>query len=133
MDLTKREKEIVSYFVLGKTHKEIANILFLSEETVRSHRKRIYKRIGAHNVADLVRMYVSDMVNIDVKKLIKENLLEPNVKKVSVMFICLALQAIVMYESLDARKTSTRTKLVKSGVKAKKAKRNKSKDYLLIA
>ncbi|WP_316821889.1 response regulator transcription factor [Pedobacter gandavensis] len=52
--LTKREKEIISLIALGKTSKEIAALLFLSELTIKTHRKNISEKLGTKNVVDLL-------------------------------------------------------------------------------
>lgn len=52
--LSKREKEIISLIALGKTSKEIAAMLFLSELTIKTHRKNIGEKLGTKNVADLI-------------------------------------------------------------------------------
>ena len=46
INLTKREKEIVSLICLGYRNKEIAQKLDISEQTVKSHCNRIYKKVG---------------------------------------------------------------------------------------
>jgi len=46
IDLTKREREIVSLICLGHRNKEIAQKLDISEQTVKSHCNRIYKKVG---------------------------------------------------------------------------------------
>jgi DNA-binding NarL/FixJ family response regulator len=45
-DLTKKEKEIVSLICHGYRNKEIAQQLDISEQTVKSHCNRIYKKMG---------------------------------------------------------------------------------------
>lgn len=54
-DLTYREQEIVYLISMGFSSKEIAQKLFISKETVRSHRKNIFIKMDARNVAGLVR------------------------------------------------------------------------------
>lgn len=44
--LAKREKEIVSHICQGYRNKEIAQKLNISEQTVKSHCNRIYKKLG---------------------------------------------------------------------------------------
>jgi two-component system response regulator FimZ (fimbrial Z protein) len=39
---------------LGKSNKQIANDLIISEHTVDSHRKNIYRKSGAHTVVELL-------------------------------------------------------------------------------
>ncbi|MBI1912778.1 MAG: response regulator transcription factor [Deltaproteobacteria bacterium] len=42
--LSKRELEIAKYVIEGKSNKEIANMLSLSEQTIKAHLNRIYKK-----------------------------------------------------------------------------------------
>jgi len=46
VDLTKREKEIVALICNGYRNKEIAQKLDISEQTVKSHCNRIFKKVG---------------------------------------------------------------------------------------
>jgi len=52
--LTKREQEIVGYLVKGKTSKEIAAILFLSKNTVDTHRRNILEKTGLKSTMELL-------------------------------------------------------------------------------
>jgi FixJ family two-component response regulator len=54
--LTARQRQIMKKIVDGKLNKQIAAELQLSENTVKVHRRRIMERMGAANVASLVRM-----------------------------------------------------------------------------
>lgn len=54
--LTKREKEIILLITQGKTSKDIAQKLFISEHTARQHRKNILKKVGVSTTGDLVRL-----------------------------------------------------------------------------
>jgi DNA-binding NarL/FixJ family response regulator len=45
-NLTKKEKEIVSLICQGYRNKEVAQKLNISEQTVKSHCNRIYKKVG---------------------------------------------------------------------------------------
>lgn len=51
--LSKREKEIVTCIVKGMTNKEIANALFLSTNTVITHRRNIVRKLQIHSPAGL--------------------------------------------------------------------------------
>ncbi|WP_457098431.1 helix-turn-helix transcriptional regulator [Microbacterium sp. P5_E9] len=53
--LTPRESEIVGLLVAGRTYREIASELFLSEKTVSSHISNILRKTGASNRIDLAR------------------------------------------------------------------------------
>jgi DNA-binding NarL/FixJ family response regulator len=52
--LTKREIEIVRLIVAGKTTKDIAQELYLSELTIKTHRKNISEKMDSKGLADLI-------------------------------------------------------------------------------
>ncbi len=58
--LTKREQEIFELLVQDKTTKEIANLLFISEKTVRNHISNSIQKLGVKGrsqaVVELIRM-----------------------------------------------------------------------------
>ena len=51
--LTKREKEIVKYLLLGDKRKDIAQKLYLSDSSVKNHITNIFKKLEVENSADL--------------------------------------------------------------------------------
>ncbi len=53
--LSPREAEILNLIILEYTTIEIANELFLSRETVKTHRQHLLAKFSARNVAGLVR------------------------------------------------------------------------------
>lgn len=53
--LTKREKEVVKLICMECTTPEIATALFLSTQTIDTHRKNIIQKLGVRNTAGLVR------------------------------------------------------------------------------
>ena len=53
--LTPRQKEIVDGIVAGKSYKMIADDLFVSLDTVRSHIKNIYKTLEINSKAELIK------------------------------------------------------------------------------
>ncbi|MBN1769738.1 MAG: response regulator transcription factor [Deltaproteobacteria bacterium] len=53
--LSAREREVLALLVDGKTSKEAANVLGISERTVEGHRAAIRDKVGARTTADLVR------------------------------------------------------------------------------
>jgi DNA-binding NarL/FixJ family response regulator len=55
--LTLREIEILGLIMLGYTNQQIAEKIFISFETVRSHRKHILEKTGAKNTAALINYY----------------------------------------------------------------------------
>jgi DNA-binding NarL/FixJ family response regulator len=58
--LTNREREIVALVAQGLSSKMIADKLFISVNTVESHRKRIFKKLNVHSCAQLVRYAVKE-------------------------------------------------------------------------
>lgn len=52
--LTKREKEVFELLILNKTTKEIANILNISEKTVRNHISNAMQKLGVKGRAGAV-------------------------------------------------------------------------------
>lgn len=53
--LTRREKEIIKQIAIGKNSPEIAKQLSLSEDTVKTHRRNIKRKLGAETQYDIVR------------------------------------------------------------------------------
>ncbi|MDE7412189.1 MAG: response regulator transcription factor [Muribaculaceae bacterium] len=49
-----RELEVLHHIALGKTSREIAAAMFVSDNTVEAHRKALFSKLGAVNVADLI-------------------------------------------------------------------------------
>lgn len=55
--LTPREYEVLRHVVTGALNKQIAGDLGIAEGTVKVHRGRVMEKLGAHSVADLVRLW----------------------------------------------------------------------------
>lgn len=53
--LSAREREIVVWVAQGLTNRQIAERAFVSENTVRQHLKRIFRKLDVHNRAQLVQ------------------------------------------------------------------------------
>ena len=53
-DLTRREKEVLEQLCEGKSYKMIADVLFISQDTVRSHIKSIYKKLTVNSKSEAV-------------------------------------------------------------------------------
>jgi DNA-binding NarL/FixJ family response regulator len=56
--LTKREKEILAHIANGLTNLQIAETLFLSIDTINSHRKSLHSKLSVKNTAMLIRYAV---------------------------------------------------------------------------
>jgi RNA polymerase sigma factor (sigma-70 family) len=57
--LSPRERQVLRMVAEGKTSKEIAVMLDLREQTVRSYRKTMMKKLGVNNVAGLTQLALS--------------------------------------------------------------------------
>ena len=55
INLTQREEEILKQLVDCKTNAQIAKDLFLSENTVKTHRKNILMKFGTNNIIGMIR------------------------------------------------------------------------------
>ena len=48
-NLTQREIEVLKSLAEGNSYQEIANVLFISHETVKQHLKNIYRKMNVKN------------------------------------------------------------------------------------
>lgn len=75
--LTRKEREIVRLICDGLTNREIAEKLSLSEQTVKSHINRIFKKTGAKNRNQLIRIFLgghhSNTHGIQTEESLKES------------------------------------------------------------
>lgn len=53
--LTKREREIISLIISENTNGQIADKLFISERTVESHRKNIFRKTNVKSIVGLIK------------------------------------------------------------------------------
>ena len=60
IELSEREKEIVSYALKGYTYKQISNALFISENTVKTHTKNIYRKLEITSKYQLIQLFSFD-------------------------------------------------------------------------
>ena len=61
--LTKREKEVLSMLAKGYNNKEISNLLFIAEQTVRNHVSTIYSKLGIHDRIKTMQMALKASLN----------------------------------------------------------------------
>lgn len=57
--LTRRESEVLAQLAAGASNKEAARQLGIGPRTVEFHRARIMEKLGARNIADLIRIFMS--------------------------------------------------------------------------
>jgi DNA-binding NarL/FixJ family response regulator len=59
--LSTREQEVLRELAQGKTNREIADALWVSEDTVKSHLRRTYRKLGVGTRAEAVALYVGQL------------------------------------------------------------------------
>lgn len=64
LQLTRREIEIIQLIEQEKNNKQIADELFISERTVETHRKNIFRKTGTNSVLGLVKFAYENQVII---------------------------------------------------------------------
>ena len=62
IQLTQRELEILKVMVLGHTDRKIAEVLFISEHTVRTHIKSLYKKLGVSSKSQAVAKAIHEKI-----------------------------------------------------------------------
>lgn len=60
--LSPREYEVMTFVIAGMLNKQIAYALSITEDTVKVHRRRIMRKMGAGSLAELVRL--AESVNV---------------------------------------------------------------------
>lgn len=56
-DLSPREREVFALWITGHGLKYIENMLFISESTVKSHLRSIYRKCDTHNRAEIIALF----------------------------------------------------------------------------
>lgn len=55
--LTKREREIAQLLLCGQTNKSIADRLYISLETVKTHRRNLFRKLGCKKITELMTCF----------------------------------------------------------------------------
>lgn len=63
IELTPREKEVLGHLIDGLSYKEIANVMQKSINSIRTHVKKIYKKLHVHSRPELMKMYLEGKIN----------------------------------------------------------------------
>jgi DNA-binding NarL/FixJ family response regulator len=61
--VTHREQEIVDFIINGFSSKEIADKLFISPETVRTHRKNIFSKFSVNSATQLINTVLNNSIH----------------------------------------------------------------------
>ena len=59
-ELTPREREVFQLLAVGKSNKEVAEVLDLSLGTVKKHRENLQRKLGCHSAAELARLAIRE-------------------------------------------------------------------------
>ena len=60
--LTSREQEVLALITQAKNNKEIADELYISDQTVGVHRKNIMRKLGVRNTVNLVKFALENQL-----------------------------------------------------------------------
>lgn len=114
--LSKRENQIAELVAWGATKKEIANMLFIAEDTVENHVKNIYSILDIHSVGQLSSWWFCTryQISFDLSPLKK--------KLIALCLLFLILPAEIALATNVARLSRTRISVVPrpTGRRAKK-------------
>lgn len=58
--LSNAERDVLKEVINGKTNREIGDMLFKSEGTVKNQRKSIMQKLGTSNVVELIKVLASE-------------------------------------------------------------------------
>ncbi len=60
--LTSRELEVLAKLVEGKSSAQIGGLLFISKDTVETHKKNLYEKFGVKKITQLVKIAVENSI-----------------------------------------------------------------------
>ena len=72
--LTKTEELIVNLKLQGFSKTQIAEMLFRSPHTIRTHINNAYVKIDVHSDIELSNWYLENVLSIGIKKLLQDKL-----------------------------------------------------------
>jgi DNA-binding NarL/FixJ family response regulator len=62
--LTEREQEVLQLILTGKSNKEIASALFVTESTIKTHARSIYSKYDVGSRAELISTLLKNETHI---------------------------------------------------------------------
>ncbi|MBR8535445.1 response regulator transcription factor [Carboxylicivirga sediminis] len=74
--LTEREEEIAMLIFLGKSNKEIAEVLFISIDTVKTHIQKAFEKTQSKSRTDLSRAWLECTFNVQFRRSPSDNKLK---------------------------------------------------------
>lgn len=114
--LSVREKQVAGLLILGETEKEISEDLYISLDTVHTHKKNIFRKLGVKRVVDVARVLIGEIVELDIADLIRKEIVGPDIRKFRFMLIFLFLQIMAINSGMDERmiRIQTRTTICRT-------------------
>ena len=67
-ELTVREKEVLSSILSGESNREIAQALFISESTVKTHARNIFSKYDVGSRAELISTLLKNSIRLITEK-----------------------------------------------------------------
>ncbi|MBK6604495.1 MAG: response regulator transcription factor [Leptospiraceae bacterium] len=64
VDLTSRETQIIELVIQGARNKDICDLLYISENTVKTHLQNIYSKLDVNSKAKLVTFAFQNQIGI---------------------------------------------------------------------
>ena len=61
--LSPREEEIIKWVAQGKSNAEISDLLFISQNTIATHRKNINRKLKLTNPAEITKYYFENYIS----------------------------------------------------------------------
>jgi DNA-binding CsgD family transcriptional regulator len=114
---TPREMQVAELLAWGFTNKEVARQLYISELTVKTHRKHFMEKTGTRNLADITRWYFGETKGYYLGP-------APVLRKILALFFLL-LALSIEYLHIDAMRVRTFRVRTESLARAKRKKRDK--------
>lgn len=123
--LTNREKEIAKLISWGASAKEIAEIIDISNETVREHIKHIKFKIGINKMTEISAYMFCTEYNVP-SHLDKIG----RIKKIVSTLVCVFAFALVEYQQVDFIRTTATRAIARNSVRSTRIRRGKDNNYL---
>lgn len=119
--LSKREMQVAELLAWGLSDKQIAEELYISFDTTRTHRRNIYQKLSINNVADLTRWYFESTGNYNFG-------LRPKIR-ITITILFLILTLIMEFENLNAIRVRTSRVQTTRVSRVRKGKRKETFQY----
>lgn len=104
-ELTKTQYKIAELVSLGNSEKEIANLMFVSINTVHTHTYHIRKKLQARSAVDIARKFI---LSLD----------DPKKYFAAFLFLTIQLNILVQDEIIDLRRSKKTSSRSRAGIRS---------------